>query len=130
MSAYRKTAQLIIDALIIAVLLTLLKRCSGLCEDIERIFRPEFSKFLHSGLEKVMMIFVFVELFRVLIEYFKEERVKLTYIADATLVFILKEIWVRFATKSISPWESLGAISRSPRGRRHSSFGRFAISRH
>ncbi|MBI4733250.1 MAG: phosphate-starvation-inducible PsiE family protein [Rubrobacteridae bacterium] len=40
-------------------------------------------------------------------DYFKEERVKITYIADATLVFIFKEIWVRFSEQSFDPMRIL-----------------------
>ncbi len=50
-----------------------------------------------------MVIFIFVELFRVLLDYFKEERVKITYIADATLVFTFKEVWIRFSEPSFEP---------------------------
>ncbi|MBI4744355.1 MAG: phosphate-starvation-inducible PsiE family protein [Actinobacteria bacterium] len=57
-------------------------------------------KSLHRGfsqiLNDVLVVFVFLELFRSLLEYFKEERVKITYLADATLVFLFKEVWVSF----------------------------------
>lgn len=95
---YQALSNLIIDALIIALLIILVigtvkifvRLPANLSEDF-------FSLVFHSILNDVMVVFIFVELFRVLIEYFKEERVKITYIADATLVFTFKEIWVRFS---------------------------------
>ena len=102
--SYRSVSNLIIDALIIAVLLALvagtvrifLRLPSTLSQDY-------FSGVFHNLLNDVMVIFIFVELFRVLLDYFKEERVKITYIADATLVFIFKEIWIRFSQPDFEP---------------------------
>ena len=102
--SYRSVSNLIIDALIIAVLLALvtgtirifLRLPSTLSQDY-------FSGVFHNLLNDVMVVFIFVELFRVLLEYFKEERVKITYIADATLVFIFKEIWIGLSQPDFEP---------------------------
>ncbi|MCL4499127.1 MAG: phosphate-starvation-inducible PsiE family protein [Chloroflexi bacterium] len=112
LGGYRLVAQLIIDVLIIAVLLTLVG-------GTYRVFITIFGALSGEAIEEVfpkilndvMLVFVFVELFRVLIEYFKEERVKITYIADATTVLILKEIWVRFTAKSITPIETFAMVA-------------------
>lgn len=109
---YRRVAQLIIDALIIAVLITLLV-------GVVRVFMSVYGAISGRNLEEVfytvlndvMVVFIFVELFRVLVEYFKEERVKITYIADATIVFILKEIWVRFTARSVTTSEAFAMVA-------------------
>jgi uncharacterized membrane protein (DUF373 family) len=42
----------------------------------------------------LLTFFVLLELFKSLVEYFREHRLKLTFIVDATLVFILREVMI------------------------------------
>ncbi|HEX9442612.1 MAG TPA: phosphate-starvation-inducible PsiE family protein [Candidatus Binatia bacterium] len=42
----------------------------------------------------LLTFFIILELFKSLIEYFREHRLKLTFIVDATLVFVLREIMI------------------------------------
>ncbi|MHB0977420.1 MAG: phosphate-starvation-inducible PsiE family protein [Candidatus Aquicultorales bacterium] len=108
---YRRVAQFIIDVLIIAVLLTLVGGTVRVFSTMSWALsgKPIEEVFPHV-LNDVMVVFIFVELFRVLVDYFKEERVKITYIADATIVFILKEIWVRFTVEKIVALEALAMV--------------------
>ncbi|HEY3373706.1 MAG TPA: phosphate-starvation-inducible PsiE family protein [Candidatus Aquicultor sp.] len=95
---YQSVNTLIIDALIVAVLIILLAGTARIFIHLPAsISQDILSMGFHGILNDIMVVFIFVELFRVLIDYFKEERVKITYIADATLVFTFKEIWVRFS---------------------------------
>ncbi len=101
--SYRSVSNLIIDALIIAVLIALLIGTIQIFIHLPSTLTKDFSSVFRSLLNDVMVIFIFVELFRVLLDYFKEERVKITYIADATLVFTFKEVWIRFSEPSFEP---------------------------
>ncbi|MHB8841715.1 MAG: phosphate-starvation-inducible PsiE family protein [Candidatus Aquicultor sp.] len=99
--SYRSISNLIIDVLIVIVLLALLAGTIQILIRLPHLITGDlFSTGFHSLLNDVMIVFIFVELFRVLLDYFKEERVKITYIADATLVFTFKEIWIRFSEQS------------------------------
>jgi len=42
----------------------------------------------------LLTFFIILELFKSLIDYFQEHRLKLTFIVDATLVFILREVMI------------------------------------
>ena len=42
----------------------------------------------------LLTFFIILELFKSLIDYFREHRLKLTFIVDATLVFILREVMI------------------------------------
>jgi uncharacterized membrane protein (DUF373 family) len=42
----------------------------------------------------LLTFFVLLEIFKSLVEYFREHRLKLTFIIDATLVFILREVMI------------------------------------
>jgi uncharacterized membrane protein (DUF373 family) len=51
----------------------------------------------------LLTFFIILELFKSLIEYFREHRLKLTFIVDATLVFILREIMIGLYEHQSSP---------------------------
>ena len=42
----------------------------------------------------LLTFFIILELFKSLVEYFREHRLKLTFIVDATLVFLLREVMI------------------------------------
>jgi uncharacterized membrane protein (DUF373 family) len=42
----------------------------------------------------LLTFFIILELFKSLLEYFREHRLRLTFIVDATLVFILREVMI------------------------------------
>jgi uncharacterized membrane protein (DUF373 family) len=42
----------------------------------------------------ILTFFIILELFKSLVEYFREHRLKLTFIIDATLVFLLREVMI------------------------------------
>jgi uncharacterized membrane protein (DUF373 family) len=51
----------------------------------------------------IFNFFIILELFKSLIEYFREHRLKLTFIVDATLVFLLREVMIGLYQNQRSP---------------------------
>jgi len=51
----------------------------------------------------LLTFFIILELFKSLVDYFREHRLKLTFIVDATLVFILREVMVGLYQHQSSP---------------------------
>lgn len=51
----------------------------------------------------LLTFFIILELFKSLVEYFREHRLKLTFIIDATLVFILREVMISLYQHQSSP---------------------------
>ena len=58
----------------------------------------------------LLTFFIILELFKSLIEYFREHRLKLTFIVDATLVFILREVMIGLYQHQSSPLQ-IGALA-------------------
>lgn len=58
----------------------------------------------------VLTLYVLVELSRSLVEYFSCHRLRLTYIADAAIIFIIREVLIGLFKHQIKP-EMLYAIS-------------------
>src|SRR5262245_10169600 len=51
----------------------------------------------------LLTFFIILELFKSLVEYFREHRLKLTFIVDATLVFILREVMIGLYQHEAAP---------------------------
>ena len=58
----------------------------------------------------VLTLFILVELTRSLVDYFSENRLRLTFIVDAAIVFVLREIMIKLFEHKIST-EELYALS-------------------
>ena len=58
----------------------------------------------------VLTLFVLIELSRSLVSHFDEHRLRLTFIADAGIVFVLREIMIKLFEHKISP-DELYALS-------------------
>ncbi len=61
---------------------------------------------------QVLTLFIMIELSRSLVEYFNTQRLRLTFIADAAIVFVLREIMIglfehRFQTGDIYAYSAL-----------------------
>lgn len=60
----------------------------------------------------VLTLFILIELSRSLVEYFDTNRLRLTFIVDATIVFVLREMMIRLFEHEVVPNEifSLSAL--------------------
>ena len=53
----------------------------------------------------LLTFFIILELFKSLIEYFREHRLRLTFIVDATIVFILREVMIGLYQHQSTPMQ-------------------------
>ncbi len=58
----------------------------------------------------VLTLFILVELSRSLAEYFNTKRLRMTFIVDAVIVFVLREIMIKLFEHKVTP-EELYALS-------------------
>ncbi len=61
-------------------------------------------QYLHT-ISDVLTLFILVELTRSLVDYFSENRLRLTFIVDAAIVFVLREIMIKLFEHKISTGE-------------------------
>lgn len=69
------------------------------------------SNFLYI-ISDVLTLFILIELSRSLVEYFNTHRLRMTFIVDAAIVFVLREVMIKLFEHKISPDElySLSAL--------------------
>lgn len=90
--------------LIFFVVLVLTVGLARLFLEIWRIMATsEITEAFSFTVTHLLTFFIILELFKSLVEYFREHRLKLTFIVDATLVFILREVMVGLYQHQATP---------------------------
>ncbi|HWQ95099.1 MAG TPA: phosphate-starvation-inducible PsiE family protein [Gammaproteobacteria bacterium] len=61
-------------------------------------------------ISEVLTLFILIELSRTLVDYFTTHRLRMTFIVDAAIVFLLREIMIKIFEHKITP-EEIYALS-------------------
>ena len=56
-------------------------------------------------ISNVLTLFILIELLRSIVEYFRARRLRMTFIVDAAIVFVLREIMIKLFEHKITPEE-------------------------
>ena len=104
MKIFKKVIDIIRKLMLPFVVFTLVLGMARIILDTPVIFRsPRIDEGFNLLLTNILSMFVVVELLRSLIEYFEVHRLKITFIIDGTIVFILREIMINsFQHKMVS----------------------------
>lgn len=86
--------RVLVDVLVVLVLLVLVWVVFGVARDVwTGISTGSVDGFKNLSIE-LLTVFVFIELFHSLSEYMRFQRIRVTHLLDASLAFVLREIWV------------------------------------
>lgn len=89
----RNVTVVILYILLLALIVGLLKTLLSLAAIIAGIFQGNFLSISFSDVVfSVLTVFVLIDLFKTFIDYREHERIRLTYITDATILLIMREI--------------------------------------
>jgi len=106
MKYFKKVVDIIIKLMIPLVVLALMIGIAKIFLDLRVVYE---SRTIANGFNvlvtNILSMFVVIELLRGIIEYFELQRLRLTLIADAALVFILREAMITVYQQSIRPVE-------------------------
>ncbi len=88
------------------VILALMIGIAKIFLDLKLVFdSPKINTGFNILVTNILSTFVVIELLREIIEYFEIHRMRLTLIADAALIFILREAMIGIYQQSIKPLE-------------------------
>ncbi|AEA33408.1 phosphate-starvation-inducible PsiE family protein [Hippea maritima] len=92
----KKAMDLVLYALSILILIIILFYLIKLIFDLKDVVLafPPSNKTMSKAVEEVLNLFVLIEFFRGTLSYFDFDRIKLSYIADAAIVFVLREVMI------------------------------------
>ena len=95
MKLFKKVVDVLIRMMIPLVILALMLGMARIFLDLKGVFlSPTITEGFNSLLTDIFSMFVVMELFRTILEYFEIHRLRITFIIDGALVFILREIMV------------------------------------
>ncbi len=95
MNIFKKVVDVLIKLMIPFVILALVLGMAKICLDLREIFNsPTIQSGLNLLVTNILSLFIVMELLRSLIVYFEIHRIKITFIIDGALVFILREIMI------------------------------------
>ena len=104
------TVSVLVDVLVVFVLAALVRVDFGVGRDvIVAIATRSVDTFKNLSVE-ILSVFVFIELFHSLSEYMRYQRIRVTTLVDASLAFVLREVWIGMYGGDIG-WQRLLALA-------------------
>lgn len=113
MRLFNKVIDIVIKLLIPLVILALLMGIARIFLDLKTVFSsPTIVAGFDIMVTNILSMFIVIELLRSIIEYFDIHRLRITFIMDATIVFILREVMVGLYKHGMTAIEiiSIGVI--------------------
>ena len=109
-SAQDLVVRVIVEALAALVLVMLVWVVLGVARDVlHAVISSEIGAFKDLTVE-LLTVFVFIELFHSLTEYVRFRRIRVTTLIDASLAFVLREMWIGMYSGHMD-WRMLAALS-------------------
>ena len=103
MQHFRKVVDIIIKLMIPLVILALMMGIARIILDLRFVFSsPSIAAGFDLMVTNILSMFVVIELLRSIIEYFEVHRLKITFIIDAAIVFVLREIMIGLYKHSLA----------------------------
>ena len=111
MRLFRKVIDIIVTLMIPLVILALMIGIARIFLDLRAVFKsPTIAVGFDIMVTNILSMFVVMELLKGIIEYFEIHRVKITFITDAAMVFILREIMIGIYEHTMG-WTEILSIS-------------------
>jgi len=103
MNHFRKVVDILIKLMIPLVILALMMGIARIVLDLRVVFgSPTIAAGFDLMVTNILSMFVVIELLRSIIEYFELHRLKITFIIDAEIVFVLREIMIGLYQHSLA----------------------------
>ena len=108
MNIFTKFIDILLKVMVPLVILALILGMARIIGDLRQVFgSPTVAAGFDRMIANILSLFIVVELLKSLLEYFDHHRIKLTYITDASLVFVLREIMIGLFQHSLTAREIL-----------------------
>ena len=108
MNTFKKFIDLLLKLMVPLVILGLILGIARVLVDLRLVFgSPTIAQGFDRMITNILSLFIVIELLKSLLEYFDHHRIKLTFITDAALVFVLREIMIGLYQHALSSRELL-----------------------
>jgi uncharacterized membrane protein (DUF373 family) len=108
MNTFKKFIDILLKFMVPLMIVALLLGLARVILDLRVVFAsPTVSQGFDLLITNILSLFVVMELLKSIMEYFEHHRIKLTFITDAALVFVLREIMIGLFGHSMAAREVL-----------------------
>jgi uncharacterized membrane protein (DUF373 family) len=107
---FKKVTDSIVTVILYILLVALIAGLVRLLLDIRFIAVDSLEHCFRQIVTSVLTLFIVIEFFKTFADYSKHERIKLTYITDATILIVMREITVGLYSQSFG-YQMLFALS-------------------
>jgi uncharacterized membrane protein (DUF373 family) len=107
---FKKVTDSIVTVILYILLVALIAGLVRLLLDIRFIAVDSLEHGFRQIVTSVLTLFIVIEFFKTFADYSKHERIKLTYITDATILIVMREITVGLYSQSFG-YQMLFALS-------------------
>ncbi len=92
---FRRAVDVVVKALMPLAIVALMLGIARVFLDVWQVWRgPSIAEAFDVLVTDILSMFVVVELLKSIVEYFEIHRLKITFILDAALVFVLREVMI------------------------------------
>ena len=117
LAALNRTVSAIFGVMIVVIIITLIIGVVDLFGDIRNLImehklRADYLEIIYD----VLTLFVMIELMRSMTEYFNSKRLRMTFIVDAAIVFVLREVMIKIFEQKVDPAEMYERPDRGAHG--------------
>lgn len=111
MKIFDRVVAVVFGAMMIVITLGLVIGVASLFMEIgDLLIEQKLAAGYLKIISNVLTLFILIELLRSIVEYFSAKRLRMTFIVDAAIVFVLREIMIKLFEHKITP-EELYAMS-------------------
>lgn len=108
MKTFKKFIDILLKFMVPLVIVALLLGIARIVLDLRVVFTsPTIASGFDLMITNILSMFVVIELLKSVLEYFEHHRIKLTFITDAALVFVLREIMIGLFQQKMNAREIL-----------------------
>jgi uncharacterized membrane protein (DUF373 family) len=104
------TVSVLVDILVLLVLIVLVWVVFGVGRDVVVAIATRSVEAFKGLSVEILTVFVFIELFHSLTEYMRYQRIRVTTLVDASLAFVLREVWIGMYGGEMG-WQKLLALA-------------------
>jgi uncharacterized membrane protein (DUF373 family) len=106
MHHFRKVVDILIKMMIPLVIIALMMGTARIILDLRVVFAsPTITAGFDLMVTNILSMFVIIELLRSIVDYFELHRLRITFIIDAVIVFVLREIMIGLYEHSLDSTE-------------------------
>jgi uncharacterized membrane protein (DUF373 family) len=108
---FRLVADWMVKLLVPLSIIALMMGVARVFIDLLHVYRsPSIAEGFDTMVADILSMFVVIELLKSIVEYFEVHRLKLTFVLDAAVVFLLREVMIGVYRRSLDGGQ-LGAIA-------------------